>query len=140
MNVVVGERELYQRFADYDDEELLRILTVERAQYRSEALAAAEIVLAQRGVATPTFFTAPEPPVVHVKNQARPKSPYLFIDLVFDLLLVCVVCWSLGKLWAWTMAPAEWEWSQFLFYILAPQVIGSAVTLRRKWRTKKWWD
>ncbi len=136
--MVAEERELYRRFAAYDDEELLRILTVERAQYRSEALAAAEIVLAQRGVATPTFFTATEPPGVHVKKQARPKSPYQLVDLVLDALLVCLVCWALIKLWSWTMASPEFLWHQVAFYTLAAQLVGSAIALRRRWRTKSW--
>jgi hypothetical protein len=139
--VIAGERELYQRFADYDDEELLRILTDERAQYRSEALAAAEMVLMQRGVALPLVpFGATEPPAPHAKGQARPKSPYQLIDAAFDVLLVCVVCWAIVKLWAWTMASPEWGWSQLVFWLLAPQILSSAVALRRKWRAKEWRD
>ena len=133
-------RELYQRFADYEDDELLRILTAERAKYRSEALAAAEMVLVQRGVAPPTLFTAPEPPAVRVRGRTRPVSPYQFVDLVFDTLLVCLVCWALVKLWSWTMAAPEWLWHQVAFYALAAQLVGSAAALRRRWRTKEWRD
>ena len=138
--MVAGERELYQRFADYDDERLLRILTAERAKYRSEALAAAEMVLRQRGVALPTLFTAPEPPAAPARVRTRPKSPYQLVDLVFDVLLACLVCWALVKLWSWTMAAPEWLWHQVAFYTLAAQLVGSAVALRRRWRAKEWRD
>ena len=138
--MIAGERELYQRFAVYDDEALLRILTAERAQYRSEALAAAEMVLRQRGVAPPTLFTAPEPPAAPAQVRTRPKSPYQLIDLAFDVLLVCLVGWALVKLWSWTMAAPEWLWHQVAFYTLAAQLVGSAVALRRRLRTRGWRD
>lgn len=133
--------EFCELFADYDEERLLQILTAERANYRGEALAAAEIVLLQRGVAPPLApFSAPELPATDVKGRARPKSPYQLIDAAFDVLLVCLVCWAIVKLWAWTMVSPEWGWSQFVFWLLAPQVLGSAVALRRKWRAKEWRD
>ncbi|MFL6254623.1 MAG: hypothetical protein ACJ74T_06350 [Pyrinomonadaceae bacterium] len=132
-----GERELYRRFAAYDDEELLRILTAERAKYRGEALAAAEMVLTQRGVAPPTLFPTPGPPTA-AGTATRPKNPYQLTHFAFDVLLLCLVCWGVGKLWAWTIATSLGVWSQLVFYVLAAQLLGSAAALRRKWRAKKW--
>ena len=143
--MIPGERELYQRFAAYDDEELLRILTDERANYRSEALAAAEMVLTQRGVAPPTFFATPGPlaaagsPATQGR-AARPKPPYQLIHFAFDVVLLWLVCWALAKLWSWTMSSPEWLWNQLAFYVLASQLVGSAAALRRRWRTKEWRD
>ena len=135
-----GERKLYERFADYDDEELLRILTTARAQYRGEALAAARMVLKQRGVHTPPALRPqPEPePAPHVKAKGRPKSPYHLFHFAFDVVLLWLVCWGLGKLWAWTDATSWGLWSQLAFYMLAAQLLGSAAALRTKWRAKKW--
>lgn len=131
------ERELYQRFADYDDEVLLRILTAERARYRTEALAAAEMVLIQRGVAPPTLFTAPEPPPAH--GKARPKTPYQFIDLLVDALLLLVVGWAWNKLWLWTEAP-NWggPLGNVAYWVLTFGFLCSIYSLRQKWRAKEW--
>jgi hypothetical protein len=142
--VVAGERELYQRFADYDDEELLRILTAERAKYRRakyrrEALAAVEMVLMQRGVAPPpVLFTAPGPPAPQV--QARQKSPYQFIDVCVDALLAALVYWALQKLWVWTQSPRHPPQSDMAFLALAAGLLWSVISLRRRWRTKEWRD
>ena len=136
---LADEKKLYRRFSAYDDKELLRILTVERAQYRDAALAAAEQVLMRRGVAPPTLYATPGPRAV-VAGQAttRPKSPYQLIDFGFDALLFLLVCWAIGKLWAWTISSTWGLWGQLAFYALAPQLLGSAVALRRKWRAKQW--
>ena len=136
--MVARERELYERFADYDDEELLRILTAERAKYRREALAAAEMVLTQRGVAPPTLFTAPGPPAPQA--QGRQKSPYQFIDLCVDALLAALVYWALQKLWGWTQSPRHPPQSEMAFLALAAGLLWSVISLRRKWRAKEWRD
>ncbi|HEX7315588.1 MAG TPA: hypothetical protein VF297_16835 [Pyrinomonadaceae bacterium] len=140
--MLTGQKSLYELFAHYDEERLLRILTVERAMYRPEALTAAENILTERGVELPLIpFGMPEPPAAQATAPARPTRPYQLIDAVFDILLVCLVCWAAVKLWTWTMVSPEWGgWSQFAFWLLAPQLLGSAVALRQQWRTKKWWD
>ena len=131
-----GERELYQRFAAYDDEELLRILTVERAHYRGEALTAAENVLMRRGVAPPTFFPAPAPPAPQAQGQ--PKGPYQFVHFAFDVVLLALVCWAIGELWAWTIATPWGLWAQLAFYVMTLQLLASAAALRGRWRAKEW--
>lgn len=141
--MLVGERELYRRFSSYDDEELLRILTVERAQYRGEALAAAELVLTQRGVPPPMFFATPGPAAVAAApatpgGATRPKSPYHFFHFAFDVVLFALVCWALGKLWAWTIADMGGLWGQVAFYVMAGHLLASAAALRSKWRAVKW--
>ena len=139
--MVAWERELYERFAGYDDEVLLRILTAERAKYRTEALAAAETVLMQRGVALPLVpFDEPEPPAPNVKGQARPKSPYQFIDLCVDLLLFALVYWALTKLHDWTHPPEGVPLGDLIFCALTLGLLGSVFSLRRKWRAKEWRD
>ena len=135
--MAAGGRELYQRFADYDDEELLRILTVERGRYRREALVAAEMVLWQRGVATPTLFTAPEPLAAHL--AARAKSPYQFIDLLVDALLLLLVVWAWKTLWVWTEEP-NWggPMGSVAYWVLTFEFLCSVYSLRQRWRTKRW--
>ncbi len=134
--MVVDEKDLYWRFADYDDEELLRILTVERARYRDEALAAAEMVLAGRGVAPPTLFRPSEPPPP--QGRARPKSPYQVIDLIVDALLLLVVVWGLTMLHLWTRTPAGGPLGDAAFCALGFALLCSARSLRRRWREKQW--
>ena len=138
--MAAGQGEIYRRFAAYDDEVLMRILTADRAKYRREALAVAESVLVQRGVAPPTLLPAPWPPPAPPGAKARTQSPYQFVDLLFDTLLVWLVCWALVKLWSWTMSSPELLWQQAAFYILAGQLVASAAALRRRWRTKVWRD
>ena len=137
--MVAGERELYQRFADYDDEELLRILTAERAKYRREALAAAEVVLARRGVAPPpALSTALGPPAPPARGRA--KSPYQFIDLCVDALLVLLAAWAMKRLQVWTQGPGAGLWGDITYYPLMLGVLYSAFSLRRRWRAKEWRD
>ena len=137
------ERELYRRFADYDDEELLRILTVERAQYRSEALAAAELVLLHRSHGAPTLSHAPGPPATVAQTApqggqgARPKSPYELPDLFVDAFLVMLAVWGWQKLWVWTEAP-YWVWplGSVAYWGLTFGFLCSVYSLRQKWRSK----
>ena len=135
--MLAGERELYERFADYDDEVLLSMLTAERARYRSEALAAAEMVLMHRGVAPPTFFAAPVPSASHV--AWRPKTKYQFIDLLVDALLLVLTVWGWKKLWVWTEGP-NWEGllGSVAYWVLTYGFLCSVYSLRQRWRTKKW--
>ncbi|MBV8859068.1 MAG: hypothetical protein JOZ02_19205 [Acidobacteria bacterium] len=143
--MLAGERELYQRFVAYDDEELLRILTVERAQYRSEALAAAELVLMHRGVAPPTFFHAPgptavvAPPAAPQGRGAGPGSPYELPDLCVDALFFLIAAWGWKKLWDWTEAP-NWggPLGSVAYWVLTFAFLCSIYSLRRKWRAKEW--
>jgi hypothetical protein len=145
--MVAGERELYQRFAVYDDEELLRILTAERAQYRREALAAAEMVLTQRGVAPPAapYPDLPlwppkiEPPPAQAQRPLTPKTPYQLIDLFFDVLLIGFVFWAMKKLESWALMSGE-VWGGITYGVLFIALIRSASSLRERWRAKKWRD
>ncbi len=138
----VEEKDLRRRFDAYDDEVLLRILTVERAQYRGEALAAVEAVLTRRGVPAPTFFPEPSPAAVAAPaaqgQAATPTSPYQFIDFCFDAVLLSLVCWAAVKLWAWTDVPSSSIVGQVAFGVLLGQLLVSAAALRQKWRAKQW--
>ena len=136
--MLTGERELYQRFVAYDDEELLRILTVERAKYRSEALAAAELVLTQRSLAAPPPFRAPEPPRVHVKGCAQ--NPYEPLDLFVDAVLFGSLYWVTGKLGSGTLFPDVWLLDAVMRLLLSASVTVVMIYLRHGWRTKEWWD
>lgn len=136
-----GERELYQRFVAYDDEELLRILTVERAHYRSEALAAAETILVQRGVATPTFFDAPWPPPathVNVNVKGRAKSPYKAIDLVVDALLFGFLYWVTSEMDVGSVLPESWLADGAVRLLFVSLLTLGVMYLRQVWRTKVW--
>ena len=137
--MIPGERELYRRFAAYDDEELQRILTVERAQYRREALAAAEMVLRQRarGI-TPTLDTVPEPPAPYVKGRPRAKSPYQFIDLCVDAVLFGSLYWVTGGLGGGTLFPGVWLLDAVTRLLLSALVTVLVIYLRHGWRTKEW--
>jgi hypothetical protein len=138
--VVAGERELYERFVNYEDEELLRILTVERARYRREALVAAQMALARRGVAVPTLFIEPEPPATAAQGgpMTRPKRPYQPIDLCVDALLVLLAAWGWKKLWGWTEAP-YWVWplGSVAYWVLTFGFLCSVYSLRQRWRAKE---
>ena len=137
--MVAGERELYQRFADYDDEELLRILTVERAHYRGEALAAAERVLARRGVEPPPFFNAPwPPPAAHPYVKARAKSPYEPIDLLVDALLFGFLYWVTGEMVVGSVLPESWLADGAVRLLLISLLTLGVMYLRQAWRTKVW--
>ena len=137
--MVAGERELYERFVDYEEEQLLRILTVERAMYRPEALAAAELVLMRRGVAPPTFFPAPLSPAPHVGGHARAKSHYQFIDLYVDALLVLLAVWGWMKLWVWTEGPnGGGPLGNVAYWVLTYGFLCSVFSLRQEWKAKMW--
>jgi hypothetical protein len=138
--VLAGERELYERYVGYDDEELLRILTVERRKYRREALSAAEMVLRQRARGIlPALDAAPEPPAPQAGGRAR--GPYQFIDLCVDALLILLAAWGWQKLWVWTEAPF-WVWplGSVAYWGLTFAFLCSVYSLRQRWRTKKWRD
>jgi len=135
--VLAGERELYQRFVKYDDEVLLRILTVERAQYRSEALAAAELVLMHRSLAPPPPLPAPEPPGAHVKGGA--KNPYEPIDLFVDAILFGSLYWVTGMLGEGTLLPGATLLDGVMRLLLSASVTVVVIYLRHGWRTKEWW-
>jgi hypothetical protein len=137
--VVTRRKSLYELFADYDDERLLRILTAERAMYRPEALTAAEQVLTRRGVPTPTFFPEPEPPAQHVGPRAQ--NPYQFIDLWVDALLLVLVVWGWTKVWVWTEGPyGGGPLSGLAYWVLTFGFLCSVYSLRQKWRAMKWRD
>ena len=135
--MLVREKELRRRFERLADDELLRVLTVERAKYRPEALAVAEMVLMHRGVAPPVHLDALGPPASPVKGRARAKSPYQFIDLCVDALLALLVVWALEKLGDWTETPGH-AWGHILYWALTLGLLGSVFSLREKWRTKEW--
>jgi hypothetical protein len=144
--VLAGEKELSQRFADYTDEVLLQILTTDRAQYRPDALELAGRELTHRGLSLPltTFTVAPSPPPVQATPQVaqarkRPKSPYQFIDLLFDAALCVFAIWAVVKLVEWTDALGE-VWSHFVFWAAFFGLISSMSSLRKRWRTREWWD
>ena len=133
------QKSLYELFADYDEERLLRILTEERALYRPEALAAAEKVLLNRGVAPPTFFPAPASPAPRVGGPAPAEGSYEFIDLCVDALLALLVVWGWEKLWVWTEGPnGGGPLGNVAYWVLTYVFLCSAFSLRQKWRTKKW--
>ena len=139
--MLTRQKSLYELFADYDEERLLRILTEERAMYRPEALAAAEKVLMRRGVAPPTFFPAPASPAPHVGGHARAKSPYYFIDLCVDALLVLLVVWGWKTLWVWTEEPnGGGALGNVAYWVLTYGFLCSVFSMRQKWRAKKWRD
>ena len=139
--MVAGERELYERFAAYDDEELLRILTAERAKYRREALVAAHMVLVHRGVAVPTLFVEPEPLPTQAPSLVRAKNSYQLIDLCVDVLLVLLAAWGWKKLWSWTEGPSEGgPLGNAAYWVLTYAFLCSVFSLRQKWRAKKWRD
>lgn len=136
--MIVGERELYRRFVAYDDEELLRILTVERAQYRREALVAAELVLTERSLAPPRPFRAPAPPSVQTKGRAQ--RPYEPIDLLVDAILFGSLYWVTGMLGEGTLLPGATLLDGVMRLLLSASVTVVVIYLRHGWRTKEWWD
>jgi hypothetical protein len=139
----VGERELYQRFIGYDDEELFRILTVERAQYRNEALAAAERVLMQRGMNPSLVPAAPSARAAQMSppaagGQARPKRPYQLVDLFMDALFFTFLYWVTSEMDSGSVLPESWlaDGAVRLLFIASLTLI--VMYLRQVWRTKKW--
>ena len=134
--MLTRQKSLYELFADYDEERLLRILTEERTLYRPEALMAAEKVLMGRGVAPPTFF--PDSSAQQVGGQAQ--GSYQFIDLCMDVLLLLLVVWGWKKLWVWTEGPyAESPFGAAAYWLLTFGFLCSVYSLRQRWRAK-WRD
>src|SRR5687768_3298843 len=103
-----GEQELSRRFAAYTDEELLRVLTADRAKYRPEALELVGRELSHRGLSPPPVAAPPPakvgPRAADGRGQGRPKSPYQLIDLLFDAALGVFAVWAVIKLVEWTAA------------------------------------
>ncbi|HEV3467783.1 MAG TPA: hypothetical protein VG148_00570 [Pyrinomonadaceae bacterium] len=143
--MLVRDKSLGQRFAGYTDEELLRILTVERAQYRRVALEAAETELMRRGVAPPAPppVGAPEPEVPEPgsgQEQNQPKSPYQLVDLFVDVVLFGLAFWSLDKLEGGPLLPGAGFLDGVVRGLLATAVCTAALWLRHRWRAKEWRD
>jgi hypothetical protein len=136
--VPVDQIDLYRRLAAYDDEVLWRILTVERASYRDEALAAAEMVLRHRGV-TPPHVHAPEPqPAAQAEAQAHPKSRYQPIDFFVDVLLLGFLYWVTVRMDVGTVVPESWLVDAALRLLFAGSLTVLVMYLRHVWRTKVW--
>ena len=129
--MVTRQKSLYELFADYDEERLLQILTVDRAVYRPEALAAAEMVLTARGVALPTFF--PDQAAPPAGRQAQ--GSYQLSDLGLDASLLLLGIWGWTKLWEWTAGPnVGGALGDVAYWVLTYMFLCSVYSLRQKWR------
>jgi hypothetical protein len=135
------QKSLYELYADYDDERLLRILTVERAMYRPEALSAAEKVLMQRDV-SPPLEPAPPPAFtaqpMTTGGRARPKSPYRPIDFGVDVLLFSFLYSTTRAMDVGSVLPESLlvDGAVRLLFIISLTV--GVMYLRNGWRTKEW--
>ena len=137
--MLAGERELYQRFAAYGDEELLRILTVQRAHYRPEALLAADRVLMQRrGVSPLTFIPAAVPPATPVKVKRGTKGPYQAVDFLVDALLLGFLYWVTWAMDVGSMMPESWLADGAARLLFVTLLTFGVMYLRQVWRTKEW--
>jgi hypothetical protein len=134
--MLAGERELYQRFAAYDDEELLRLLTVERAQYRTEALSAAEVVLRQRGIPQPAPFIPQQAPPA--PGRAWPGNPYRLIDLFVDAILFGTLYWVTSEMDGGSVLPESWLADGAVRLLVITLLTLLVTYLRQGWRTKTW--
>ena len=145
--MLVRDKELSRRFAGYTEEELFRVLTVERATYRRDAREAAEAELVRRGLPLPPSPT-PETarpaklksPEDDARERARPKSPYQFIDLLVDVLLFVITMWVAGALEGWRLTPWGGFWDVVARYALAVPVVAAELYLHHKWRAIEWRD
>jgi hypothetical protein len=138
-----GERELYQRFAAYDDEELLLILTSERALYRREALVAAEMVLMRRSMAAQLPYELPPLPPMQMSppvagGPAQPTSPYQAIDFVVDVLLIGSLYWLTWMLDIGSVIRESWLADGAIRLLLFGLLTVGVMYLRNGWRTKTW--
>jgi len=139
--VPATQKNLYELYADYDDEQLLRILTAERAMYRPEALAAAEKVLMRRGV-DPTFVPAPPPAlaaqVMPTGGRARPKNPYRPIDFFVDVLLFSFLYLTTRAMDVGSVLPGSWLADAAVRMLFFASLTVGVMYLRHGWRTKDW--
>lgn len=145
--MLVGDKELGGLFAGYTDEELLRILTVERATYRRDAHEAAGMELVRRGLPlppSPTPKTArraePKSPEDDAPEGARPKSPYQLIDLLVDVLLVVITMWVVVTLEGLRLTPWGGLWDAAARTVLAVPVVVAEIYLHHRWRAIDWRD
>ena len=134
-----GERELYERFVRYDNEELLRILTVERVKYRPEALSAAELVLLHRGAATPpTLHPTPGPSPPSVGGRAGPLRPYRGIDLCGDVIIFAALYYVTFQTDFGAIAPDFWLLDCAIRLLFGFFITLFAIYVRHAWQTTKW--
>ncbi|HEX6185424.1 MAG TPA: hypothetical protein VFZ44_16175 [Pyrinomonadaceae bacterium] len=138
-----GEKELSRRFAAYTDEELLRVLTADRAKYRPDALELAGRELSHRGLSPPPDAAPPParvgPRAAGYQSQGRPKSPYQLIDLLLDAALGVFAVWAVVKLVEWTAALGGF-WGSVVFCVTFLGLVVSFSSLLERWRSKKWRD
>ena len=136
-----GEQKLSERFAAYTDEELLRVLTADRAKYRPDALELAGRELSHRGLSPPLVppAAAPAPARVgaHAAGYGRPKRPYGLIEMLFDAAFCIFVVWAVIKLLNWSNAIGGFLGS-VVFCVTFLGLIASLSSLRERWRGMKW--
>lgn len=139
--MLATQKSLYQLYADYDDEQLLRIVTAERAMYRPEALAAAEKVLMRRGV-DPTFVPASLPAlmaqVTPAGAPARAKNPYRLFDLFVDVLLLGFLYLITSEMDIGSVLPESWLADGIVRLFFFASLTFVVMYLRQTWRTKVW--
>lgn len=137
----VIQKNLYELYADYKDEQLLRILTAERAMYRPEALAAVEKVLMRRGV-DPTFVPAPLPAhtaqVMPAGGPARSKNSYGPIDLFVDVLLFSFLYLITSEMDIGSVLPESWLADGVVRLFFFASLTVCVMYVRQVWRTKVW--
>ncbi|HYP52113.1 MAG TPA: hypothetical protein VEQ42_01150 [Pyrinomonadaceae bacterium] len=111
--------DLRRRFATLRDEELLKIVTVRRAQYRQAALSLAEEELTRRGVAytTPGANFTPAATAYFVRSPAPPSRGTAFwLGL---LLIGCVCYWAAGMADQFTRTePGEHPGTEALYEVV----------------------
>ena len=141
-----GEQKLSERFAGFTDEELLRVLTADRAKYRPDALELAGRELSHRGLSLPLAPPPPaaapaqvEPHAADDQDEERPESPYQLIDLFVDAALIGFAIWAVGKLNDWT-EPMGGFWGTIVYGVAFIGLIFSVSSLRKRWRAKEWRD
>ncbi|HEV2761463.1 MAG TPA: hypothetical protein VGV38_00615 [Pyrinomonadaceae bacterium] len=122
--------ELRRRFALLRDEELLKILTARRVQYRQAALDVAAEELTRRGVAytpPPAGFT----PHVYARPAHRPKGlAYWFGFLLIGCLCLMVAEW-IDYLSLDPSSDFNDPLNRFIFIVLISVACG---------RLMRWWE
>ena len=133
--MVAELEELRQRFASLRDEELLKIVTARRAQYRQVALTLAEDELTRRGVKFAT--TAGGPPAGAHAFSARPApAPARGTSFWLGLLLIgCLCYWAAGMVDQ--LAQADPDVFESL-YLLKPVLIILISLIGG--HAMKWWE